>query len=111
MSHQTLQTPGSTIPMVRICLGDISDILTDFQTLAFFEVFMGLLCFIYLICSIRTNLCFVVIFLALTLGFSFLAGTSWQLANGNADLSRSLKKVGTASFCHIRPAPVRILDK
>ncbi|KAE8407348.1 GPR1/FUN34/yaaH family-domain-containing protein [Aspergillus pseudonomiae] len=66
----------------------------DFQTLAFFEVFMGLLCFIYLICSIRTNICFVVIFLALTLGFSFLAGTSWQLANGNADLSRSLKKVG-----------------
>ncbi|KAB8264994.1 GPR1/FUN34/yaaH family-domain-containing protein [Aspergillus pseudonomiae] len=63
---------------------------------AFFEVFMGLLCFIYLICSIRTNLCFVVIFLALTLGFSFLAGTSWQLANGNADLSRSLKKVGGA---------------
>ncbi|KAB8211072.1 GPR1/FUN34/yaaH family-domain-containing protein [Aspergillus parasiticus] len=63
---------------------------------AFFEVFMGLLCCIYLICSIRTNLCFMVIFLALTLGFSFLAGTSWQLANGNADLSRSLKKTGGA---------------
>ncbi|KAE8318307.1 GPR1/FUN34/yaaH family-domain-containing protein [Aspergillus transmontanensis] len=68
----------------------------EFQTPAFFEVFMGLLCFIYLICSIRTNLCFMVIFLALTLGFSFLAGTSWQLANGNADLSRSLKKTGGA---------------
>ncbi|KAE8334520.1 GPR1/FUN34/yaaH family-domain-containing protein [Aspergillus arachidicola] len=60
---------------------------------AFFEVFMGLLCCIYLVCSIRTNLCFMMIFLSLTIGFCLLAATSWQLANGNANLARSIKKV------------------
>lgn len=49
---------------------------------AFFLVFMGVLCFIYLICSLRTNIVFVVIFFTLVLAFGLLAGTYWQNANG-----------------------------
>ena len=52
---------------------------------AFFLVFMGLLCFIYLICSLRTNVVFVVIFFTLVVAFGLLAGCYWQLANGIAD--------------------------
>jgi uncharacterized protein len=52
---------------------------------AFFLVFMGLLCFIYLICSLRTNVVFVVIFFTLVLAFGLLAGTYWQNANGIAN--------------------------
>lgn len=59
----------------------------------FFTLFMGILCFMYLICSLRTNLCFVVIFLGLVLGFVLLTGAVWQLANGNQSLARTLKKV------------------
>lgn len=53
----------------------------------FFLVFMGVLCFIYLICSLRTNVVFVIIFFTLVLAFGLLAGTYWQTANSiaNAD--------------------------
>lgn len=49
-------------------------------TFAFFLLFMGLLCFIYLICSLRTNIAFVVIFLTLVCGFACLAAAYWNLA-------------------------------
>src|ERR1700712_2792031 len=48
---------------------------------AFFLVFMGVLCFIYLLCALRTNVIFVVIFFTLVCAFGLLAGTYWQLAN------------------------------
>lgn len=47
---------------------------------AFFMLFMGVLCFIYLICSLRTNIVFVVIFFTLVLAFGLLAGTYWYNA-------------------------------
>jgi len=53
---------------------------------------MGLLCFIYLLCSVRTNLCFFGIFLFLVPTFGQLAGSYWQLAQGNASLSLTLQK-------------------
>ncbi|TAQ86418.1 hypothetical protein B7494_g5260 [Chlorociboria aeruginascens] len=63
----------------------------------FFMIFMGLLCLIYFICSLRTNVAFVIIFLALTLAFSLLAATYWKnaeaiaaTAQGNANTSASL---------------------
>lgn len=54
---------------------------------AFFLVFMGLLCLIYLVCSLRTNVAFVIIFFTLVIAFSLLAGAYWQTANsiGNKD--------------------------
>jgi len=61
---------------------------------AFFMVYMGLLCLIYLICSVRTNLVFFCIFLGLVFTFGFLAGSYWQAANGNASLSLTLQKGG-----------------
>lgn len=48
---------------------------------AFFLVFMGVLCFIYLICSLRTNVVFVVIFFTLVIAFGLLSGVYWQSAN------------------------------
>ncbi|OQV04108.1 hypothetical protein CLAIMM_09047 [Cladophialophora immunda] len=39
------------------------------NTFAFFMIYMGVLCFIYLICSLRTNICFVLIFLSLVPAF------------------------------------------
>jgi uncharacterized protein len=45
---------------------------------------MGFLCFVYLICSLRTNVVFVVIFLSLVVAFSLLAATYFHAALGNA---------------------------
>ncbi|KAL8742651.1 MAG: hypothetical protein Q9184_008219 [Pyrenodesmia sp. 2 TL-2023] len=47
---------------------------------AFFLVFMGLVCFVFLICSLRTNIVFFIIFLALVLAHGCLAGAYFNLA-------------------------------
>ncbi len=47
---------------------------------AFFLLFMGLICLIFLICSLRTNVVFFIIFLTLVGAFGCLAGAYWNLA-------------------------------
>jgi len=47
---------------------------------AFFLVFMGVLCFIYMILSLRTNLVFFGIFITLVVAFGLLAAAFWHLA-------------------------------
>lgn len=47
---------------------------------AFFLVFMAVLCLVYLICSLRTNVVFVVIFLTLVIAFSLLSASYWANA-------------------------------
>lgn len=49
---------------------------------AFYAVFMGVLSLVYLICSLRTNIIFVGIFTAATLGFSLAAAAFWTTAQG-----------------------------
>ena len=51
----------------------------------FFLVFMGVLCLVYLVCSLRTNVVFVVIFFTLVVAFGLLAGAYWQNANSIAN--------------------------
>lgn len=50
----------------------------------FFMTFMAVLSFIYLICSLRTNIVFVIIFLGLTGGFTLLAATFFLVADQNS---------------------------
>ncbi|KAF2433583.1 GPR1/FUN34/YaaH-class plasma membrane protein [Tothia fuscella] len=67
---------------------------------AFFFVTMGIMCFIYLICSLRTNICFFFIFLTLTCAFSLLGGAYFQLANGNTAMAGKLQvAAGAFTFC------------
>ncbi|KAJ4359855.1 uncharacterized protein N0V89_000411 [Didymosphaeria variabile] len=63
---------------------------------AFFFLAMALLCFIYLICSLRTNMCFFMIFFSLVMTFCLLAGSFWEANNGNVALSGRLQKAGGA---------------
>lgn len=53
----------------------------------FFQLFMGIMCFIYLIASVRTNVCFFFIFFTLVMAFGMLTTAYWQLAEGNAALA------------------------
>ncbi|KAF7917860.1 uncharacterized protein EAE97_011998 [Botrytis byssoidea] len=48
----------------------------------FFLVFMAVLCLIYLVCSLRTNVVFVIIFFTLVVAFSLLTSVYWHTANG-----------------------------
>ncbi|KAK8210118.1 hypothetical protein M8818_003605 [Zalaria obscura] len=50
---------------------------------AFFQLWMGVLCLVYFICSLRTNVVFSLIFITLVFAFGCLAGAYWQNAMGN----------------------------
>nr|POE54430.1 protein alcs [Quercus suber] len=56
----------------------------------FFLLAMGFLCFIFLICALRTNVAFVIIFLTLVAAFCCLAGAYWHTALGNASTAKTL---------------------
>ena len=51
-------------------------------TYAYFLLYMAILCLVYLICSVRTNIAFFLIFLLLVPAFCCLAGAFWLLAEG-----------------------------
>jgi len=58
---------------------------------AFFLVFMGLLCLVFMICSLRTNIVFFGIFATLVPAFGCLAGAYWHLAQGNTATAATLQ--------------------
>lgn len=60
---------------------------------AFYYVFLALLTFIYLICSIRTNLCLFTALFLLVITFGLTAGSFFQLANGAEELGERLQVV------------------
>jgi succinate-acetate transporter protein len=49
---------------------------------AYFPLYMGLLCFVFLICSLRTNIVFVTIFMLLIPTFTLFATVFWKMAEG-----------------------------
>jgi len=66
------------------------------SSFAFFLLAMGLLCLIYLVCSLRTNVVFVMIFTSLVVAFSLLAAAYWEVANGNVAYAGKLQVAGGA---------------
>jgi hypothetical protein len=59
---------------------------------------MGVLSFVFLICSLRTNVVFVVIFIGATLGFCLAAAAFWTTAAGMAIGATLLKGTGGSFF-------------
>lgn len=53
------------------------------NSLGFFLLWMGVLSLIYLVCALRTNLVFVIIFFTLVPAFSLLCAGFWYIALGN----------------------------
>ncbi|PVH80250.1 GPR1/FUN34/YaaH-class plasma membrane protein [Cadophora sp. DSE1049] len=68
------------------------------SSFAFYLLFMGVLTFIYLICSLRTNLVFVLVFLSAMLGFILAAASFWTTALGEAVGATLLKGSGGSFF-------------
>lgn len=63
---------------------------------------MGLMSLVFMICALRTNIVFVIIFLSLVVAFGLLTGAYWLLAadfEGNAELARRCVVV---SVFHLR---------
>ena len=49
----------------------------------FFLLFKSVLSFIFSVCSVRTNVCLLLIFTGAFVGFALLTGSFWNLAKGN----------------------------
>jgi len=63
---------------------------------AFVLLFMGIFCFVCLICALRTNMCLVIIMFGLVLAFCLLAGAFFQVAQGGMAMAHSLEVAGGA---------------
>lgn len=57
---------------------------------------MALLCMVFTVMALRTNVAFVTIFFTLIIAFSCLSGAYWQTSNGNAALAGRLQKTAGA---------------
>lgn len=58
---------------------------------------MGLLSLVCLVCALRTNVAFIIIFAGLLVGFGLLTGVYWHLALGHAALAAKLEIVSHLS--------------
>lgn len=67
------------------------------STFAYFLLYMGLLCLVYLICALRTNIVFVGIFTTLVVAFGLLASVFWHGAQGIA-VPRQQTAAGALTF-------------
>ncbi|PSN68757.1 GPR1/FUN34/YaaH-class plasma membrane protein-like protein [Corynespora cassiicola Philippines] len=79
--------------------GNVVDGLTTVgfnSGIGFFMLAMAIMCFVFLICSLRTNFCFFMIFFSLVMGFCMLAASYWQSSNGNAGQAHNLQVAGGA---------------
>lgn len=66
---------------------------------AYFFICMGMLCLVYLVCSLRTNLVFFLIFFTLVPAFGLLAGGYLEAAKGRTDLlPKLLEAAGAFAF-------------
>lgn len=63
--------------------------------------------FVFMICSLRTNVVFVALFLTIMLGFCLLAGSFWHLAMLDVGMAHNLQIVG---FWHYSPLTFLVAD-
>ncbi|KAI9812001.1 MAG: hypothetical protein M1827_004893 [Pycnora praestabilis] len=63
----------------------------EFQaSFAFWTLFMAVLCFIFMICALRTNVVLVFLLFTLMLAFTFFTGSYWNLALGKTVVAHRL---------------------
>lgn len=60
---------------------------------AFSLVFIAVPTFVFMICSLRTNVVYVFLFATIMTGFCLLAGCYWQLAQLNIEMADHLQVV------------------
>ena len=60
---------------------------------AFFLLFMGLMCLVFVICALRTNVALVTVHFGLMMTFLLLAGSYWETAQEAKNLAYALQQV------------------
>lgn len=113
-----LQTPGfnASFAFFLVFMGASDSILLPHGKINWLTcVCVGLVCFVFLICSLRTNIAFFLIFFSLVCAFSCLAAAYWNLALAyeNAANIMAAKRAGrlvVVSFLHDTPLQMFLAD-
>lgn len=83
-------TPGAATPASTAAGAATPEYLASY---AFFNLFLGFVGLIYMICALRVNIILVLTFLLLFTTNFTLAGAYWVLAQGKTALGEALTKV------------------
>jgi uncharacterized protein len=67
-----------------------------YNSFAMFLIFMAVLCFLYAIAALRTNICLVAILVCFTVTFPCLAASYFDAARGELGMSSQLRIIGAA---------------
>lgn len=62
---------------------------------------MALLCVLFFIAGLRTNLGFEWIFFTVTIGLGLVVGALWKAAEGQTDIARTCAKVTPSLRAHV----------
>ncbi|KAK3389984.1 GPR1/FUN34/yaaH family-domain-containing protein [Podospora didyma] len=92
-------TPGFNAALPYTSGAGILD-ASFYNGFGFFYLFVGVLSFVFFVCSLRTNVCLVILFLAYTIAFPLLAAAEWTHAQGQMALSHRLT-VGGGAACFV----------
>ncbi|EME38819.1 hypothetical protein DOTSEDRAFT_66810 [Dothistroma septosporum NZE10] len=87
---------GATLTPFFNAVNAYSDPAGFYRSFAFFLVFMALLCLLYTIAALRTNICLVVILLCFTVTFPCLTASYFYAANGMMTLAKTTRIAGAA---------------
>jgi uncharacterized protein len=67
-----------------------------YNSFAMFLIFMAVLCFLYAIAALRTNICLVAVLVCFVVTFPCLAASYFDAARGEAGMAKELRIVGAA---------------
>ncbi|GAB7347860.1 hypothetical protein MBLNU459_g5390t1 [Dothideomycetes sp. NU459] len=88
---------GATLtPFYNALNGYGTDVAGFYNSFAFFLIFMGVLCFFYMIAALRTNICLVAVLFCFVLTFPLLTAAYFYGAAGEAALSANCRIAGGA---------------
>ncbi|KAF2403502.1 GPR1/FUN34/YaaH-class plasma membrane protein-like protein [Trichodelitschia bisporula] len=87
---------GATLTPSFNAVAAYTDPTVFYNSYAFYLIAFGLINFIFMIASLRTNICFFAIFFSLVICLPSLAGSYFHAAQGNMDIAHKLQVVAGA---------------
>lgn len=87
---------GATLTPWFNVIGAYEDPAGFYDSFAFFLLFMGVLCLLYSIAALRTNICLVAILVCFTITFPLLTASYFLAADGHIDTSNACRIAGAA---------------
>ena len=87
---------GATLTPFFNAINAYSDPAGFYRSFAAFLIFMAVLCFLYMIAALRTNICLVIVLFCFCITFPCLTASYFYAANGMLAIAKTTRVVGGA---------------